>query len=65
MSAVKFTAKVRDGQIEVTEEHQRMLAGVETVKITVTLPRKTAAIGIIARLINNPIKVKRFVPFTR
>ncbi|MBD2311896.1 hypothetical protein H6G20_09520 [Desertifilum sp. FACHB-1129] len=65
MSAVEFTARVRDGQIEVPEEYQEMLAGVERVKITVTSQKRTAAVGSIARLINNPIKLKTFVSLSR
>jgi hypothetical protein len=62
---LEFTARVRDGQIEVPEEYRERLEDVETVKITLTPKRRTAAIGIITQLVENPIKVKVFSPFTR
>lgn len=65
MSTLEFTANVRDGKIEIPEEYREFLQDIQTVKITVTAEGKTAAIGMIARLINHPIQVKSFIPLTR
>ncbi|NES23728.1 MAG: hypothetical protein F6K41_33615 [Symploca sp. SIO3E6] len=65
MSMLEFTAEVRDGNIEIPEEYREFLQDIQTVKITLTTTRKTAARGMIAQLIKHPIKVKSFIPLTR
>jgi hypothetical protein len=65
MSVLEFTAKVKDGKISIPPEYLEALNQVETVQITVISEPKTAAVGIIAELLKNPLEVEDFVPLTR
>lgn len=64
MQAVEFQVRVKDGVIEVPELYRNELDG-EFIKVIVMKPtRKTAAVGIIAELMKNPIQFEG-KPFKR
>lgn len=55
LQAIEFQASIRDGNIQIPETYRTNLEG-ETVKVVLLkTERKTAAVGIIAQLIANPI----------
>lgn len=65
MTILEFTAKVNQGKILIPDEYLEMLEKVETVQIRVTEKPKTAKVGIIAELINNPLDSDDGIPLTR
>ena len=65
MSAITFTATIQNGMIKIPDEYQQDLSNADCVEVTVVSQKKTAKTGIIAELIENPIIVKDFKPFTR
>lgn len=55
LQAIEFQANIRDGNIEIPESYRANLEG-ETVRVVLLkAKRETAAVGIIAQLIANPI----------
>lgn len=65
MTILEFTAKVNQGKILIPDEYLEMLEKVETVQIRVTEKPKTAKVGMIAELINNPLDSDDGIPLTR
>lgn len=65
MSTITFTATIQDGMIKIPDEYQQDLDNAVQVEVTVVSKKKTAKIGIIADLIENPIIVENFKPLTR
>ncbi|BAZ33345.1 hypothetical protein NIES4074_58550 [Cylindrospermum sp. NIES-4074] len=56
MQAVEFQVVVKDGAIKIPEIYQQELDG-ESVKVIVMKKvKKTAAVGIIAELMKNPVR---------
>jgi hypothetical protein len=56
MQAVEFQVVVKDGAIKIPEIYQQELDG-ESVKVIVMKKvKKTAAVGIIAGLMKNPVR---------
>ncbi len=65
MTILEFIAKVNQGKIVIPDEYLEILDKVETVQIRVNNKPKTAKIGIIAELINNPLDSNDGIPLTR
>jgi hypothetical protein len=65
MAVLEFTANVKNGKIQIPPEYLDALNQVETIQITVISQPQTAAIGMIAELLKNPLEVEDFVPLTR
>ncbi len=65
MSKIKFTAKVNQGNIEISHEYQEALEQVETIEIIVNRRLVSSEKGIIHHLLNNPIEIQDFQPLTR
>lgn len=63
MYAFEFQAKPKDGRIEIPAEYQDKIAG--TVRVIVLSSEKLAANNMIDRLLEHPIEMERFAPFTR
>ena len=64
MNAFEFQAKPKDGRIEIPAEYQDKIAG--TVRVIVLSSEKSeAADNIIDRLLEHPIEMDVFAPFTR
>jgi hypothetical protein len=62
---IKFQAKVNQGKIEIPEIYQNDLQMVETIEIIIPNPPESSSLGIIHRLIKNPIEIQDFTPLKR
>ena len=63
MSTIEFHAKVTNGSIDIPEQYRNKVKG----NVHVILVEEGAAQGfdIIEQLLDNPVKVETFKPFTR
>lgn len=63
MSTIEFRAKVTNGSIDIPEQYRNKVKG----NVHVILVEEGAAQGfdIIEQLLDNPLKVETFKPFTR
>ena len=65
MEAVKFNAKIKNGTIRIPPSHIKELEGEAEVIVLKRERSKRDGTGKIHQLMDNPIKVKNFVPLTR
>lgn len=65
-NSVAFTAKIKQGMIEIPEQYQDELIGENEVRvIVIKQPKKISQTGIIAELTENPIAVPGVRQLTR
>ncbi|MFQ4136455.1 hypothetical protein PGN35_009050 [Nodosilinea sp. PGN35] len=65
MSIITFKASIKDGAIEIPAEYKQALSDTDQVEVTISARPNTAKIGLIAKLLENPITVDDFVPLSR
>ncbi len=65
MSVITFKAPIKNGVGEISEESKKALLGTDQVEITILAQLNTAQTGLIAELIEHPVKVEDFTPLTR
>ncbi len=67
MTSIEFQAKVENGTIIVPEEYRQQFANGDMVKVTVCKhpEKKISEIGILAKLMRNPISVPGIRSITR
>jgi len=63
MYAIEFWAKIKNGIIHIPPEYRNRLK--ETVKVIILAEEKKAQSDMIDRLLNSPLKIRGFKPFTR
>jgi hypothetical protein len=64
MHAFEFQANPKDGRIEIPAEYQDKIAGTVRV-IVLSSERPVATIDLIDRLLEHPVDLETFAPFTR
>lgn len=63
MYKIEFQAKIKNGMIEIPKEHKEKLN--ENVKVTIWAEGEKNKVNFIDKLLNSPLKVANFKPFTR
>jgi hypothetical protein len=63
MEAIEFTAKIKNGTIQIPKKYKNKTG--YTVKVIIMTEKKAKQADIIDRLLTNPIKLKDFSPFSR
>lgn len=63
MPTIAFQAKILNGAIEVPEEYRAQLG--EIVRVTLVTESEGTSSTLIDRLLNNPIQMNDFVPFSK
>ena len=63
MEAIEFKSKIKNGIILIPEKYKQKIGN--TVKVIVITEKKKNRLGIIDKLLANPIKIKNFSPISR
>ena len=63
MYAVEFQAKIKDGSIEIPEEYRHRFK--ERMRVILFVEEESTMVDLIAQLLQHPIQVAGFKPFTR
>ncbi len=63
MNAIEFRTKIKNGVIEIPQKHIDQIK--ENVRVIIISEESAVEVDIIEKLINNPIKLKAFKPFSR
>lgn len=63
MYAVEFQAKIKDGAIEIPEVYRHRFK--ERVRVILLAEEESTTVNLIDQLLQQPLKVPEFKPFTR
>jgi hypothetical protein len=63
MYAVEFQAKIKDGTIEIPEVYRHRFK--EHVRVILLAEEESTTVNLIDQLLQHPLKVAGFKPFTR
>lgn len=63
MEAIEFRTKIRNGIIQIPKKYKQKIGN--TVKVIILAEQKEKDADIIDELLENPIKLKNFTPFSR
>lgn len=63
MFAIEFHSFIKNGSIEIPEEHKNKIKG--SVRVILLAEEKTSEADFVESLLANPVKLPGFVPFTR
>ncbi|MGA1870310.1 MAG: hypothetical protein ACMUJM_17360 [bacterium] len=63
MYAIEFQTRIKKGKIEIPQEYRGKLK--ENVKVIILIEEKTISSNMIDKLLDSPLKVPNFKPFTR
>lgn len=63
MEAIEFKAKIKNGIIRIPKKYIQQVG--DTVKVIILSDHKLTHKDIVDELLNHPVKVDKFVPFSR